>query len=61
MPNGSVMWSVVIAPRQQLWTRDLVVLPRRRRGIEQTRVDLIFVAAAGFWHNLFIKPGDSAT
>jgi hypothetical protein len=44
-----------------LWTRDLVVLPRRRRGIEQTPVDLIFVAAAGLWNNLFNKPGDSAT
>jgi hypothetical protein len=61
MPNGSVVWSVVIAPRQQLWTRDLVVLPRHRRGIEQTPVDLIFVAAAGLWHNLFNKLDDSAT
>jgi hypothetical protein len=31
------------------------------RHPEQTPVNLIFVAAAGLWHNLFNKPGDSAT
>jgi hypothetical protein len=45
----------------QLWTRVVVVLPRRRRRIEQTPVDLIFVAAAGLWYNLFNKLDDSAT
>jgi hypothetical protein len=53
MPNGSAVW--FIAPRQQLWTRVVVVLPRRRRRSEQTPVNLIFVAAAGLWHNLFNK------
>jgi hypothetical protein len=54
MPNGSVVWSIVIAPRQQLWTRVLVVLPHRGRRIE-------IVAAAGLWHNLFNKLDDSPT
>jgi hypothetical protein len=39
----------------------VVVLPRRRRRSEQTPVNLIFVADAGLWHNLFNKPDDSAT